>query len=374
MRRQPACSVACEKQSHAPAQHAFIGGHPLDTDIGRDRQHFLGNTSFGRPDSLGADAKRLLVQIQAAHELVAGIFGMTKPALRQSQSRRGNCSRVGVAHQRQNRMVERRGRNLDRTLLGRRRVRRQHSAHQFPFARNHKLLIVERVRMSLRNQRGDLFLFEEVFVEPSDLRQHLKIGEVLGLKIAFRPLGMVSMLAKALPQLTVAGITSNDILRICLKQILQRKPTLLECQFPGRLGGHGQERIPRRSRHVVLNLHHQRRYKIEVLMNVGELIEQLHHAVIIFERVQTHPWQTVFARNQIFVERLVLMPKKDDAQGWHCGNASLARGNRKTARSRPQAASPGERVRNDPESGTRIWESNQRSAPYLCESNASSVN
>jgi len=33
--------------------------------------------------------------------------------------------------------------------------------------------------------------------------------------------------------------------------------------------------------------------------------------------VQARPGQAIFARDQIFVERLVLMPKQDDAQGGH---------------------------------------------------------
>jgi hypothetical protein len=52
-------------------------------------------------------------------------------------------------------------------------------------------------------------------------------------------------------------------------------------------------------------------------MNLGELIQQLHHAVIIFEGVQTGPRQAIFTCNQILVKRLVLMPKKDNPQRGH---------------------------------------------------------
>jgi len=59
-------------------------------------------------------------------------------------------------------------------------------------------------------------------------------------------------------------------------------------------------------------------------MDFGKLIQQLHHAVVIFQRVQTDPWQTVLAGNKVFVERLMLMPQNDNAQNRHAELASLA--------------------------------------------------
>src|SRR5690349_7527429 len=52
-------------------------------------------------------------------------------------------------------------------------------------------------------------------------------------------------------------------------------------------------------------------------MDVGELIEQLHHSVVVFEGVQTHPGETVLCGDQIFVERLMLVPKQNDTQNRH---------------------------------------------------------
>ena len=49
-------------------------------------------------------------------------------------------------------------------------------------------------------------------------------------------------------------------------------------------------------------------------MDVGKLVQQFDHAVVVLERVQARPRQTIFARDQILVERLVLVPKQDDAQ------------------------------------------------------------
>ena len=126
------------------------------------------------------------------------------------------------------------------------------------------------------------------------------------------------MLAKPLPQFPVARIAPNQVLpgspetRYCSAK---RRSSCVR-SFAG-LAATSQKRILRRSRHIILNLHHQRRHQIEVLMNVRKLVQQLHHAVIVFERVQPHPGQAIFAGDQILVERLVLVPEKDDAQGRH---------------------------------------------------------
>ena len=115
---------------------------------------------------------------------------------------------------------------------------RQNFAQQFPFPLNHEPLIVERILVTLRHQGRHRFLFQKEFVEPGKLRQHLQIGKILRLKIPFRPLRMIAMLAKPLPQFAIPRIAANQILRIGLKQILQREPPLLHRQIFRRLGCH----------------------------------------------------------------------------------------------------------------------------------------
>ena len=65
-----------------------------------------------------ANTEDLLVEIEAAQKLLAGILRMTKTVLRQGQAGRGNAAHIGVADQRKNRVIERRSRELDSTLLG----------------------------------------------------------------------------------------------------------------------------------------------------------------------------------------------------------------------------------------------------------------
>jgi len=98
---------------------------------------------------------------------------------------------------------------------------------------------------------------------------------------------------------------------------LQGKLSLLQGQVLGWLGRNFEKRILRRPRHIILNLRDERRHQIEVLVDVGKLIQQLHHAVVILERVQAHPRQAIFTGHQILVERLVLVPEKNQTQGGH---------------------------------------------------------
>ena len=52
-------------------------------------------------------------------------------------------------------------------------------------------------------------------------------------------------------------------------------------------------------------------------MYVGKLVQQFDHPIVVFEGVQPNPGKTVLTRDQVFVERLMLMPKNDDAESGH---------------------------------------------------------
>ena len=161
------------------------------------------------------------MKIERAHQLFARVFGMTKPVLRQRKARRRSRARIGVADQGKNRVIERRRGNLYRTFLGGLGIGGQNLGQQFPFALDHKTLIVERVVALFLDQRGNVFVFQKEFVEPCNLRKHLQVGEMLRLKILFGLLGHIAVLAEPLPQFPVARVTSNHVCRIRLKEILK---------------------------------------------------------------------------------------------------------------------------------------------------------
>ena len=61
---------------------------------------------------------------------------------------------------------------------------RQNPRQQLALLGYHQALIVERIISLLADQFGNIFFFEKIFVEPSNLREHLQIGEVLRQKIS----------------------------------------------------------------------------------------------------------------------------------------------------------------------------------------------
>jgi len=74
-----------------------------------------------------------------------------------------------------------------------------------------------------------------------------------------------------------------------LKKILQGKVTLGSREIFRRLCGHVEKRVTRRTADIILNLRDQRRNQVKGLMDVGELVQQLDHPVIVLQGMQTHP-------------------------------------------------------------------------------------
>src|SRR5579864_606907 len=242
---------------------------------------------------------------------------MVKPVLRQRQIGRGNRADIRIAQQRQDGMIKGRSGYLDGTVLRGRRMRRQNLAQHFPFALNDKALVLERIVPFLPHQRRNVLVFEKKFVKPRNLRKHLEIGEVLRLKEFLRPFRGVARAAETFPQLSIPRIASNQVDGVCLKQILQCESPLVQADVPCRTRGHIQKRILRASGDVVLDLRDQRRYQVEVLMNLREFVQQFDHSVVVLQCMQPHPGQTVFPRYQVLVKRLVLVPEKNYAQHGH---------------------------------------------------------
>jgi hypothetical protein len=101
----------------------------------------------------------------------------------------------------------------------------------------------------------------------------------------------------------------------------------LGCEVPYRFRCHVEKRIAGCARYIILNLGDERWDKIESLVDARELLQQLHHSVIVFESVQTNPRKTVFAGNQIFIKRLMLVPKNYDAKNRHLTQIPLETSN-----------------------------------------------
>ena len=257
------------------------------------------------------------MEIEGAQQLLARVFRMAEAILRQGQSGRRCRPGVRIADQGKNRVIERGGRNFDRPLLRGLGIGWQNLAQQIPLARNHKLLIFQRIVATLVHQRGNIFIFQKELVKPRNLGHDLQVGEVLRPKVFLRAFGGIAVLAKSLAQLLIPRVAADQVHWVRLEQIPQRELPLLLGQILGWFRRYVKKWILRRPRDIILDLRDQRRHQIEILVNGGKLIQHLHHAVIIFQRMQTHPGQAVLARDQILVKGLVLMPEKNQAEDRH---------------------------------------------------------
>ena len=84
---KPALAVAPKRLADTATQNTFVGRHPMHTQLMGDRDRFFRNAALAWPNALGADAKYLFVQIEAAEDLIAGILGMTEAVLRKRKTR-----------------------------------------------------------------------------------------------------------------------------------------------------------------------------------------------------------------------------------------------------------------------------------------------
>ena len=86
---------------------------------------------------------------------------------------------IGIAEQRQDRVIERRRRNLDRSPLRRFRMCRQYPCRVFPLPWQLRASGRPASKCSpLPYQRGHVLLFKKKLVKPRNLRQHLQVGKV----------------------------------------------------------------------------------------------------------------------------------------------------------------------------------------------------
>jgi hypothetical protein len=99
-----------------------------------------------------------------------------------------------------------------------------------------------------------------------------------------------------------------------LKKVGQRKVPLIQGEIFGTLGRDLPEWVLKNSGIVIFELCHQRRHNIEILVHLGKFFQQLHHSVIVLERVQTHPWKAIFTAYQVLVKGLVHMPEEEKSE------------------------------------------------------------
>src|SRR5690242_6654336 len=114
-------------------------------------------------------------------------------------------------------MIERRGRNFDSSLFRRLSMRRQNFADQLALALYYELLIFPRESPCFLDQLGNRWFFQEKFVVPCNLRQHLQIGVILSCKKTLGALGGRCTPSETVIKFGVTRVPPNQVFGMRLK-------------------------------------------------------------------------------------------------------------------------------------------------------------
>ena len=106
-------AVARERRVQRPGENQFVGREPLEPGRRDERDHGVRDRPFRRPQPDGPAAEQPLVIRRGARQLLGGVLRMREPLARHAGIGMRPQVDVGVAQQRQNRMVERRRRHFD---------------------------------------------------------------------------------------------------------------------------------------------------------------------------------------------------------------------------------------------------------------------
>ena len=108
----------------------------------------------------------------------------------------------------------------------------------------------------------------------------------------------------------IPRIRIDHPLPLGVKEVLDDEGGVFRGQLSGRLHADFQIAIPGAVRGKGLELDEQRGHEVERHPDRRELAQQRHHAEVVLEGMQPHPWQDVLAGDEILVVRLMHVPEK----------------------------------------------------------------
>ncbi len=184
-------------------------------------------------------------------------------------------------------------------------------------ARNTRLIFEAEVAALLDQLLRLRIRRQNLFVEPGDLREHLKVAEGLHSKGAASALHAVAGSQPGVIQLAVSRIAINHVVRIGMKRVLEKKTLLGLGQILGRLEYGLEKRLDGDAARVLIHLHHHGWHQVEGLMHLREFLQDFHHAVVVFHGVQARPGEMVLSRDQVLVEGLMHVPQEAEVDSRH---------------------------------------------------------
>ena len=206
-------------------------------------------------------------------------------------------------------MVIRRGGDFDLARSGEFAILRHHLAHDFTLLFPHAMLVRQAEIASPRHPLADFGIVGlKLLVEPGQLRPHLQIAEIL--RAEHRPRAGIPLPQPGVQQFAVAGIAIDHALRVGIEGMAEQECAIGVAQLLGGFESELKERIDGVAGSVLGHLRHHGRHQVEGLTDLGKLLQHLHHAVVVLQRVHACPGEFVLAGNQVLIEGLVHVPQE----------------------------------------------------------------
>ena len=212
---------------------------------------------------------------------------------------------VRVAQQRQNRVIERRGRQFHLPALCGVAILGNDPA---------KDLELDLAQLGFVGFAEAALLLHEpaharvgVQVERIDPRQLVPYLQVEKILVRVSPAGL-----PLLQELGVARISIDHSPARGVEEFGERDRPLVIAQLVRRLHAELEVPVPRALLGERLELHEQRGDQVERELHLRKLAQQRGHPVVVLQTVHPHPREDMLARGEVFVVRLVHVPEDGD--------------------------------------------------------------
>ena len=309
--------VPREGDAERSRENQLVGGHPREAALRDERHHRVRHRPFRRPETGRSTAEQAFMVRRGARELLRRVLGMAKPLPRHPRIGMRRQIHVGVAQQRQNRVIERRRRHFDLPTRHGFPVFRDDAVQQLELDVAEDPLVVFGEIALLRDQGPHSPVLLQVDrIDPRKLVPDLKVAQVVAReprrgRAAVRGRGQRS--AAEREQLGVPWVHLNHALVLRVEEILEDEIDIAVGEVGGRPEAQLEVPVARAIGRERLELHEHRGYQVEGHLHLRELAHQRGHAVVILQRVEPHPRKDVLPRDEVFVERLMHVPQDGDA-------------------------------------------------------------
>ena len=302
---QMTCGITRERRTKRARQNQLVGRHPLEPGGLRERHHGVGDRAFRRPQPLGPPAEDARVVRRRALQLFGRVFRMLEAPRRPSRVGMRAQVDVGVAQERQDRVIERRGGDLDLPAHDAVPVFGDDLVQDLELHVPQHALVVLAEAASLGEQAAHAIVDIQVErIDPRQLVPDLQIAQVVD-RVRRGP---------TREQLRVAWVDVDHPLPLRVEEVRPHELDLVSRQIGRRLHAQLERPIARAVLGERFQLHEERRHQVERDLDRRELAQDRRHAEIIFEGMQADPRQDVLAGDQVLVERLVHVPQQGDAR------------------------------------------------------------